>query len=89
MWRLPGRVAGRGYLDSCERHRRRWHEDRHKTAKSMAQVITGWFIDHSKRLLMRALRRRSQKDRTAWETINSLVRKGVAHRHHPAVLDRR
>ena len=54
----------------------------------MGRVINGWlnyyavpgssrslerFIDHCKRLLMRALRRRSQRDRTTWEDINPLA----------------
>jgi len=71
-----------------ERLRARWHDNRHKTAKWMGRVINGWlkyyavpgsgrflerFIHHCKRLLMRALRRRSQRDRTTWEGINPLA----------------
>ncbi len=59
--------------------RMRWHDNRHETAKWLGRVINGWlsyyavpgssqslqgFIHQCKRLLMRALRRRSQKDFT-------------------------
>ncbi len=72
----------------AERLRKRWHDNRHETAKWLGRVIDGWlnyygvpgsgrylvrFVHQCKRLLMRALRRRSQRDRTAWEDINPLT----------------
>ena len=71
-----------------EKLRERWHDHRHDTAKWLGRVINGWlnyyavpgsgrylerFIYHCKRLLFRALRRRSQRDRTGWENIDPLV----------------
>ncbi len=68
--------------------RMRWHDNRHETAKWLGRVINGWlnyyavpgssqclqgFIHQCKRLLMRALRRRSQKDRTEWRDIDTLT----------------
>ena len=68
--------------------RKRWHDNRHKTAAWLGRVINGWlnyyavpgsgrylerFIHLCKRLLLRALRRRSQRDRTEWEDLNPLT----------------
>ena len=66
----------------------RWHDNRHETAKWLGKVINGWlnyyavpgsgsclqnFVYQCKRLLMRALRRRSQRDRSSWQDIDSLI----------------
>ena len=66
----------------------RWHDNRHETAKWLGRVINGWlsyyavpgsgsylqnFVYHCKRLLMRALRRRSQRDHSSWKDIDSLI----------------
>ena len=71
-----------------ERLRERRHDNRHETAAWLGRVINGWlnyyavpgsghylerFIHSCKRLLFRALRRRSQRDRTEWEDINPLT----------------
>ena len=71
-----------------EELRRRRHDDRNETAAWLGRVINGWlnyyavpgsgrylgrFIRLCQRLLWRALRRRSQRDRTAWEKIDLLV----------------
>ena len=71
-----------------ERLRTRWHHNRHDTARWLGRVINGWlnyyavpgsgrylerFIHHCKRLLLRALRRRSQRDQTEWKDINPLT----------------
>lgn len=69
--------------------RKRWHDNRHDTARWLGRVINGWlnyyavpgsgryleaFAHRCKRLLWRALRRRSQRDRTAWEDIETLIK---------------
>ena len=71
-----------------EELRRRRHDDRNETAAWLGRVINGWlnyyavpgsgrylgrFIRLCQRVLWRALRRRSQRDRTAWEKIDLLV----------------
>ena len=71
-----------------ERLRTRWHHNRQDTARWLGRVINGWlnyyavpgsgrylerFIHHCKRLLLRALRRRSQRDQTEWKDINPLT----------------
>ncbi len=71
-----------------ERLRERWHDNRHDTAAWLGRVINGWlnhyavpgrgrhlerFVHLCKRLLWRALRRRSQRDRTEWEDIDLLT----------------
>ncbi len=71
-----------------ENRRKRWHDNRHETARWMGRVINGWlnyhavpgssrdlqrFIHHCTRLFMRALRRRSQKDRTDWKDMDLLT----------------
>ena len=68
--------------------RNRWHDNRHETAKWMDRVINGWLnyyampgsgrhlervVHRCKRLLWRALRRRSQRDRSEWEKIDTLI----------------
>ena len=70
--------------------RRRWHEDKHNTARWLGRVISGWlnyyavpgsfrflsaFVYQAKRLLLRGLRRRSQKDRTSWAEVDRLTRR--------------
>ncbi len=67
-----------------EELRMRWHDNRHETARWLGRVINGWlnyyavpgsgrdlrrFIYQCRRLLMRALRRRSQRDHTEWKDI--------------------
>ena len=64
------------------------HLGKHEVARWLARVINGWlnyfavpgtskalkaFVLAVKRLLLRTLRRRSQKDRTDWPTIDRLV----------------
>lgn len=61
--------------------RKRRHDNRHETAKWLGRIINGWlsyyaipgdgqylqaFLHQCKRLLMRAFRRRFQRDRTEW-----------------------
>ena len=68
---------------------RRQHEDMRDTARWLGRVINGWlnyyavpgtsyacstFAYRVMRLFMRSLRRRSQKDRTAWPTVARLCR---------------
>ena len=68
--------------------RRRWHMDRHDSARWLGRVIGGWlncyavpgasrslsaFVQAVRRLLLRALRRRSQRDRTSWKTVDMLM----------------
>ena len=68
--------------------RRRWHEDRHEVARWLGRVIGGWlnyfavpgttrqlrnFVNVVRRLLLCALRRRSQKDRTDWSAVDLLT----------------
>jgi len=70
--------------------RRRWHEDKDNTARWLGRVVSGWlnyyavpgsfrflsaFVQQVKRLLLRGLRRRSQKDRTSWAEIDRLTRR--------------
>ena len=71
-----------------EELRKRWHDNRHETAKWLGRVINGWlnyfavpgssrylqrFIHQCKRLLMSGLRRRSQRDHTDWKDIMLLA----------------
>jgi len=66
-----------------EELRKRWHQDELEVLKWLGRVLNGWlncyavpgssralsaFVFQVKRLLLRALRRRSQKDRTDWPT---------------------
>ena len=68
--------------------RRRRHRPKDETARWLARVIDGWlnyyavptsfrwldrFLRCVKRLWLRALRRRSQKDRHSWDTLQRLV----------------
>ena len=68
---------------------RRQHEDMRDTARWLGRVINGWlnyyavpgtsyarsaFAYRVMRLFMRSLRRRSQKDRTAWPIVSRLCR---------------
>ena len=70
--------------------RTRWHVDKHDTARWLGRIIRGWltssavpgsyrflnaFVYRVKRLFLRALRRRSQKDRTSWEAVDTLTRR--------------
>ena len=70
--------------------RKRWHEDKHENARWLGRVIQGWlnyyavpgsfrfldaFVHLVKRMLLRALRRRSQKDRTSWEAVDKLAKR--------------
>ena len=70
--------------------RRRRHEDKHNTVRWLGRVISGWlnyyavpgsyrflsaFVYQVKRLLLRGLRRRSQKDRTSWAEVDRLTRR--------------
>ena len=87
--RKPSRKRVRRTLRRIkEALRMRWHDNRHETAKWLGRVINGWlnyyavpgsgsdlqrFLRQCRRLLMRALRRRSQKDRTEWKDIVSLT----------------
>ena len=87
--RKPSRKRVRRTLRRIrEELRKRWHDNRYETAKWLGRVINGWlnyyavpgssrylqrFIYQSKRLLMHALRRRSQKDRTEWRDIELLA----------------
>ena len=69
--------------------RRRMHDNPVKTGKWLARVLSGWFAYYAvptsypslarfvhfvKRLWMRVLRRRSQRDRFTWERLDVLVR---------------
>ena len=71
-----------------DRLRKRWHDDRDETAAWMGRVLNGWlnyttvpgsgrylerFEHRCKWLLHRALRRRSQRDRTDWAVIDRLT----------------
>ena len=68
--------------------RKRMHLGKHEVARWLGRVINGWlnyfavpgtsaalkaFVQAAKRLLLRTLRRRSQKDRTDWPAIDRLV----------------
>ncbi|MCY4486374.1 MAG: group II intron reverse transcriptase/maturase, partial [Deltaproteobacteria bacterium] len=67
--------------------RRRMHEDVEETAKWLGKVLDGWlnyyavptsarhlcrFVDRLKRMWLSILRRRSQKDRSTWASIDRL-----------------
>ena len=83
--RKPSRKRARRTLRRIgEALRTRWHDNRHETAKWLGRVLNGWlnyyavpgsgrdlrrFMHQCRRLLMRALRRRHQKDRTEWGDI--------------------
>ena len=69
--------------------RRHMHRDAAATAKWLGKVVAGWlnyyavptsfqyltrFVERLKRLWLRILRRRSQKDRTSWARLAALVR---------------
>ena len=69
--------------------RRRWHDGEHELAAWLGRVLAGWlnyfavpgssvslqrFQQRLRRLFLRALRRRSQKDRTAWLRLDRLIR---------------
>ena len=69
--------------------RRRWHDGEHALAAWLGRVLTGWlnyfavlgssvplqrFQHRLRRLFLRALRRRPQKDRTAWTRLDRLIR---------------
>jgi RNA-directed DNA polymerase len=71
-----------------EELRRRWHEPLDSHGRWLKQVCTGWFNYHAVPtniaalstfryhligLWLRALRRRSQKDRTAWATMRAIA----------------
>ncbi|MDE0101445.1 MAG: group II intron reverse transcriptase/maturase [Bryobacterales bacterium] len=68
--------------------RRRWHDDIWEVGQWLGQVVDGWlnyyavpgsshwlsaFVLRVKRLWMRALRRRSQRDRTAWSKLERMT----------------
>lgn len=70
--------------------RKRWHVDKHENARWLGRVLRGWlsyyavpgsfrylnaFVYIVKRLFLRALRRRSQKDRTSWEAVDQLSKR--------------
>jgi len=72
-----------------EELRKRWHQDELEVLKWLGRVLNGWlncyavpgssralsaFVFQVKRLLLRALRRRSQKDRTDWPTLGRKTR---------------
>jgi group II intron reverse transcriptase/maturase len=80
--------------------RRRWHDGEHELAAWLGRVLAGWlnyfavpgssvslqrFQQRLRRLFLRALRRRSQKDRTAWARLGRLIRHHWAplHIRHP------
>ena len=69
--------------------RRRWHENPVVTGRWLGRVLRGWlgyyavptssvslsrFVWFVKRLWLRRLRRRSQRDRFSWERLNALCR---------------
>ena len=69
--------------------RRRWHDGEHELAAWLGRVLNGWlnyfavpgssaslyrFQQRLRRLFMRALRRRSQADRTTWLRLDHLIR---------------
>ena len=70
--------------------RKRWHVDRYENALWLGRVLRGWlnyyavpgsfrflsaFVHQVKRMFLRALRRRSQKDRTSWGAVDRLVKR--------------
>ena len=70
--------------------RKRWHVDKHENARWLGRVLRGWltyyavpgsfrylnaFVYIVKRLFLRALRRRAQKDRTSWEAVDQLSKR--------------
>ena len=80
--------------------RRRWHVGPHENARWRSQVLRGGLYYYAvpgsirfhsalvyvvKRLFLRALRRRSQKDRTTWEQVERLTPLHWPHVHllHP------
>ena len=71
-----------------EELRKRWHVDKYEVSHWLGRVINGWlnyyavpgssralaaFVLEVKRLFMRALRRRSQKDRTEWARLSLIT----------------
>ena len=71
-----------------EELRKRWHVDKYEVSLWLGRVINGWlnyyavpgssrelaaFVLEVKRLFMRALRRRSQKDRTEWARLGLIT----------------
>ena len=89
LGRRPSRKrVGRTLRRIKEELRRRMHTGKHEVARWLGRVIDGWlnyfavpgtsgalkaFVEAVKRLLLRTLRRRSQKDRTDWPAIDRLV----------------
>lgn len=87
--RKPSRKRFRRTLRRIkEELRKRFHMDRHDLARWLGRVINGWlnyyavpgsskslsrFVEAVKRLFLRALRRRSQKDRTSWLSLEHLI----------------
>ena len=87
--RKPSRKRVRRTLRRIkEALRMRRHDNRHKTAKWLGRVINGWlnyyavpgssrylrrFIRYCAWMLLRAFRRRSQRDRTEWRDIGTLT----------------
>ncbi|MGH6752946.1 MAG: group II intron reverse transcriptase/maturase [Bradyrhizobium sp.] len=74
--------------------RRRWHDAIPSQGRWLKQVLTGWynyhavptngpalsaFREHVTELWLRALRRRSQKDRTAWPRMHRIVSQWLPH----------
>ena len=70
--------------------RKRWHDGEHELAAWLGRVFRGWlnyyavpgsgmflqaFRQRLRRLLLRALRRRSQADRTSWDRVDHLIGK--------------
>ena len=89
LGRRPSRKrVGRTLRRIKEELRKRMHLGKHEVARWLGRVIDGWvnyfavpgtsgalkaFVEAVKRLLLRTLRRRSQKDRTDWPAIDRLV----------------
>ena len=70
--------------------RKRWHAGEHELAAWLGRVLRGWlnyyavpgsgtflqaFRQRLRRLFLRALRRRSQADRTSWDRVDHLIGK--------------
>ena len=85
--------------------RRRMHADRYETGRWLGQVLRGWlryyavpssyrylkiFTYRLKRLWLRMLRRRSQKDRFSWDKLDALCDKlwPKVRIHHPWPVQR-